>query len=77
MVVEVKADEATDSVFGQVLRYIGWVHRNLKGGENNVRGIILASKFPDKARYSRIGLLKEDYRSFLRFKEHGLDVSDT
>lgn len=77
VVVEVKADEANDSVFGQILRYMGWVHRNLDEGENNVRGIILASKFSDKARYSRIGLLKQDYKTFIGFKEHGLHVSDT
>lgn len=77
VVVEIKADEASDSVFGQILRYIGWVHRNLEGGKDNVRGIILAGKFPESARYSRIGLLKEDYKDFIGFKKHGLYVSDT
>jgi len=77
VVVEIKADEASDAVFGQILRYIGWVHRNLEGGKHNVRGIILAGRFPETARYSRIGLLKEDYQTFIRFKRHGLYSTDT
>lgn len=70
VVVEIKARGAEDSVFGQILRYIGWVHGNYEGGRGNVRGIILASQFPDKARYSRIGLLKDDAEEFLRFRQH-------
>ena len=68
VVVEIKAAEAADAVFGQILRYIGWVHRNLGEG---VRGIILASEFPEMARYSRIGLLKTDAERFIQFKKHG------
>ena len=70
VVVEIKAKGAEDSVFGQILRYIGWVHSNYPDGRGNVRGIILASQFPDKARYSRIGLLKDDAEEFLRFRQH-------
>ena len=70
VVVEIKADEAQDSVFGQILRYIGWVHLNLPDGNNNVRGIILASGFPETAKYSRIGLLRPDASTFLKFREH-------
>jgi hypothetical protein len=77
VVIEVKAQEAQDSVFGQILRYIGWVHRNIDGARDKVRGIILASKFPETARYSRIGLMKPDYQKFIKFKEHGLNVQDT
>jgi Holliday junction resolvase-like predicted endonuclease len=77
VVVEIKAQQARDSAFGQVLRYVGWVHRNLQNARNNVRGIIVARSFPESARYSRIGLLKDDYRRFLKFKEHGLDLQTT
>jgi RecB family endonuclease NucS len=77
VVVEVKAEEAKDSVFGQILRYIGWVHRNVPDANNNVRGIIVAATFPERARYSRIGLLKEDYKEFIQFKKHGLDLQST
>jgi len=77
VVVEIKANEAGDSAFGQILRYIGWIHRNIHDAESNVRGIILASQFPESARYSRIGLLKSDYQTFIKFKEHGLNVQDS
>jgi len=72
VVVEIKAEEARDSVFGQILRYIGWVHRNVEGARDNVRGIIVAYKFPETAHYSRIGLLKPDYKKFLQFHEYKL-----
>jgi len=72
VVVEIKAEEARDSVFGQILRYIGWVHRNVEGARDNVRGIIVASKFPETAHYSRIGLLKPDYKKFIKFHEYKL-----
>lgn len=77
VVVEIKAQQARDAAFGQVLRYVGWVHRNVQNARNNVRGIIVARSFPESARYSRIGLLKDDYRQFLKFKEHGLDLQTT
>ncbi len=74
VVVEIKAAEAADAVFGQILRYIGWVSRNLSP---NVRGIILASAFPETARYSRIGLLKPDVEKFIGFKRHGFTLEDS
>lgn len=77
VIVEIKADDADDSVFGQILRYIGWVHRNIEHAEYNVRGIILAGKFPEAARHSRIGLLKDDYKEFLGFKKHGFHLQAT
>ena len=70
VVVEVKADEARDAVFGQILRYMGWIHTNFEDGAHNVRGVILASRFPETARYSRIGLLKEDSEQYLQFCRH-------
>ena len=73
VIVEIKATEATDAVFGQILRYIGWVHRNLDRAP--VRGVILASQFPEAARYSRIGLLRDDADRFIRFKQHGLTAT--
>ncbi len=76
VVVEIKSNEADDAVFGQILRYIGWVYRNLLESKGSVRGIIVAGMFGEKARYSRIGLLKKDYKEFLSFKKHGLLVTD-
>ena len=76
VVIEIKANEANDAVFGQILRYIGWIHRNFEDGENNVRGIILAGYFPDKARYSRIGLLRSDAEQHLKFCRHGFAIEE-
>ena len=76
VVVEIKAKGAEDSVFGQILRYIGWIHGNYRDGRDNVRGIVLAGRFPDRARYSRIGLLKPDAERFLGFRQHAFAVEE-
>ena len=70
VVVEIKVGEAEDAAFGQILRYIGWIRRNFEDGENNVRGIILAGGFTDKAGYSKIGLLRDDADDLLQFRIH-------
>ena len=76
VVVEIKAGAAADAVFGQILRYMGWIHRNYANGEHNVRGIILASEFSDKAQYSRIGLMREDAEQHLKFRRHAFAVEE-
>jgi len=74
VVVEIKAGAVEDAAFGQILRYIGWVHEHFEGGRDNVRGILLAAEFPEKARYSRIGLMREDAQEWLKFCTHGFPV---
>lgn len=79
VVVEIKAGEAEDGVFGQILRYVGWASRNYEGGSESVRGIILAGSFSEKALYSRIGLglgFSDDAKNFLAFKRHGMMPED-
>ncbi len=76
VVVEIKVGAAEDAVFGQILRYMGWIHRHFDHGRDNVRGIILAGEFPDKARYSRVGLLRSDTEDFLKFKRHVFAVEE-
>lgn len=76
VVVEIKVDEAEDSVFGQILRYIGWVHTSVDGGRDNVRGIVVAGSFPTKAKYARLGLMRPDAADFIRFFEHGLAMTE-
>lgn len=71
VIVEIKVDAAEDAVFGQVLRYMGWIHRTLEDGENKVRSIIVAGDFPERARYSRIGLMRDDYKRHIGFFKHG------
>ena len=71
VVLEIKVDEAKDSVFGQILRYIGCIKSdNIISKNKNVRGIILAGGFSDKARYSRIGLPTENQEKFIKFIPH-------
>ena len=76
VVIEVKARPADDAVFGQILRYMGWIHRNYEDGEHNVRGIVLANEFSDKAQYSRIGLMRDDADEHLKFRRHAFAVEE-
>lgn len=51
VVIELKVGKADDKVVGQILRYMGWVKRELAGGAL-VRGMIVASDFNDRIRYA-------------------------
>ena len=51
VVIELKAGEADDKVCGQILRYMGWVKRELANGKS-VRGIIVASDFHKRVKYA-------------------------
>ena len=51
VVIEIKAGTADDSVCGQVLRYMGWVKRELADGQA-VRGIVVANHFHEGAKYA-------------------------
>ena len=46
VVIETKVSRAYDRVVGQILRYMGWVKKNLVG-EASVRGIIVASEISE------------------------------
>lgn len=51
VVIELKVGKADDKAVGQILRYMGWVKRELADG-TPVRGIIVASDFNDRIRYA-------------------------
>lgn len=51
IVVELKKGRASDTVVGQISRYIGWVRENLSEG-NNVRGVIIVHEFDPKLKYA-------------------------
>ncbi len=51
VVIELKAGEASERVCGQILRYMGWVKRELAGGKP-VRGIVVASDFDERVEYA-------------------------
>jgi endonuclease len=52
VVIELKAGEAGDLVCGQLLRYMGWVKRELADKGQKVRGMIVANSFKDKLKYA-------------------------
>ncbi len=51
VVIELKVSKGSDVTIGQLLRYKGWVRKNLAGG-GEVRGIIVASEMDDKIKYA-------------------------
>ena len=52
------------------------IHNERDEGEDNVRGIILANEFSDKAQYSRIGLMRDDADEHLKFRRHAFAVEE-
>ncbi len=51
VVIELKGGRVDDRVCGQILRYMGWVAKNLANGER-VRGIIVANEFTERVRFA-------------------------
>ena len=51
VVIELKAGEAGEKVCGQILRYMGWVKRELAEGKS-VRGIVVANSFDERVYYA-------------------------
>lgn len=51
LVIELKVERGPDEVCGQIMRYVGWVKRNLAGGKP-VRGLIIARHISDRIRYA-------------------------
>ena len=49
VVIELKAEVATDRTLGQILRYMGWVKEQIAHGDE-VRGMIVAHDFDNGAR---------------------------
>lgn len=52
VVIELKKGRKNDEVVGQVLRYIGWVRRNLAKDNQKVRGIIVVKEKDLKLEYA-------------------------
>lgn len=51
VVLELKIGKVYDGTIGQILRYMGYVKKEL-AGDKNVRGIILGEDMDDKAKYA-------------------------
>ena len=53
MVIELKKGRPSDQVIGQVLRYMGWVKRNLcKDGRGGVKGLVICRDPDPKLSYA-------------------------
>lgn len=51
IIFELKRAKAPDRAVGQILRYMGWVKKNL-GHEKKVTGVIVSKKSDDKIKYA-------------------------
>ena len=73
VVVELKVGEAKDSAIGQIARYMGW-HQQHQGA-GTVRGILVASDFPEGVQYAARAipnLALRRYRIQLAFEDASL-----
>ena len=81
VVLEFKRDKTSDATVGQILRYMGWVCRNL-ADNNTVRGYIISDDFDKYLDYALVGMQhpnipknpNERYALVTKFK-HIIDVT--
>ena len=52
LVIELKRNQSSDKTVGQVLRYMGWVKKELAGSDESVEGLVVAHKAEDAIRYA-------------------------
>ncbi len=67
VVIELKVSRVSDSAIGQILRYMGYVKKNL-ARDKNVKGMILAEGIDDKAKYA-LDMIPE-----VEFKKYKLNI---
>lgn len=70
IVVETKKGKSSDKVVGQILRYMGWVQRNLS---DNVKGIIILAEPDQRLDYALVPLSN----TRVMFYKVRFDLSDT
>jgi hypothetical protein len=74
VVFELKVSRGSDATVGQLLRYKGWIQRNLAGGKK-VRGIIVANEIDEKLRYAALAaadLIPYEYEISFRLNKAAL-----
>ena len=52
LVIELKRHQSSDDTVGQVLRYMGWVKKNLASEKDKVEGLIIAREADAKIKYA-------------------------
>ena len=55
VVIELKRGKSSDSVAGQILRYMAWARETLAAAGQGVRGIVIAKEVDDALRYALRG----------------------
>lgn len=76
VVFELKLSRGTDRAVGQILRYIGWVKKNL-ANDRSVTGIIVANIVDEKLKYATFTI--PDIKLFeyeLNFKIHEVSIDE-
>jgi hypothetical protein len=78
LVIELKRNQSSDTTVGQVLRYMGWVRRQLAKPGDKVRGLIIAHQADSSIQYAldsapdvALNLYEVEFR--LRAREPGVD----
>ena len=69
LVIELKKDQASDEVVGQITRYMGWIKKNIAKENQEVKGLIIAL---DDDRNMRLSLEIVKDVKFLRYKKFEL-----
>ncbi len=64
LVIELKRGRSGDAAVGQVMRYIGWVRRNLVEGDEDVRGLIITQEADISLRYAVSELPHVDLKTY-------------
>lgn len=54
LVIELKRGQSSDQTIGQVLRYMGWVHGNLTGDNQQVKGLIICRSSDTRLKYALV-----------------------
>lgn len=65
LVIELKRDRASDQVVGQILRYMGWIKKNLCSDNQRVKGCIVALEGDQKLENA---LFASENISFIRYE---------
>lgn len=70
VVIELKRGRESDKVIGQVLRYIGWVNKNLAKDNPNTKGLIITYEDDPRLRYAL-----EPIKDLVQLKFYKISIS--
>jgi len=74
LVIELKRDRASDTVVGQITRYMGWIKKHLANTDQQVRGCIIALKDDPSLQEALYALPDIDFMKYeIKFELHLTD----